>query len=216
LRKLSQVYYVSEIFVSIQGEGSVIGEPSNFVRLAGCHLRCVWCDTKYSWFRWESKRMSVEDITNSLDKRVKNVTITGGEPLLYDLTPLAKALKEEGFRIIVETSGTIRPSQELRRLVDVFSVSPKLSNSGHKIKYDFRNEDWPTYFKFVVVDVNKDLDEVDQFVKGQGLDPRKVILQPNGLRRDYEAAFRELAQAVLIKGLPYRVLPQLHRLVGLK
>ncbi len=74
------------------------------------------------------KRMSVEDITNSLDKRVKNVTITGGEPLLYDLTPLAKALKEEGFRIIVETSGTIRPSQELRRLVDVFSVSPKLSN----------------------------------------------------------------------------------------
>jgi Organic radical activating enzymes len=204
---LSQVYYVSEIFVSIQGEGSVIGEPSNFVRLAGCHLRCVWCDTKYSWFRWEGKRMSVEDITNSLDKRVKNVTITGGEPLLYDLTPLAKALKEEGFRIIVETSGTIRPSQELRRLVDVFSVSPKLSNSGHKIKYDFRNEDWPTYFKFVIVDVNNDLDEVDQFVKGAGAGPEESHPSAQRPKEGLRGGLQELAQAVLIKGLPYRFSP---------
>ncbi len=213
---MTTVYYVSEVFVSIQGEGLVIGQPSNFIRLAGCHLRCVWCDTKYSWFRWEGKRMTVEDLVNAVDRKVKLVTITGGEPLLQDLVPLASRLKELGHRILVETSGTIRPSQKLRELVDVFSVSPKLSNSGHVIKYDFRGEDWPTYFKFVIVDPERDLDEVDRFVREQGISPEKVILQPNGLRKDYEVAVRELMEAVVSKGLPYRVLPQLHRIVGLK
>ncbi len=104
-------------------------------------MRCVWCDTKYSWFRWEGKRMTVEDLVNAVDRKIRLVTITGGEPLLQDLVPLASRLKELGHKILVETSGTIRPSQKLRELVDVFSVAPKLSNSGHVIKYDFRGED---------------------------------------------------------------------------
>ena len=209
-------YWVSEIFTSIQGEGLVIGLPSNFVRLAGCHLRCIWCDTKYSWFRWEGKAMTVEDIIGSLDRRVKVTTITGGEPLLQDLVPLAQRLKEEGHKVVVETSGTIKPSRKLRELVDVFSVSPKLSNAGFKIKYDFRGDDWATYYKFVVLDPEKDLAEVDQFVREQGIDPAKVIVQPDGRRRDYEDALRELTEAVLRLGLPYRVLPQLHRVINVK
>ncbi len=209
-------YWVSEIFTSIQGEGLVIGIPSNFVRLAGCHLRCVWCDTKYSWHKWEGKLMSVDEIMAELDRKVKVTTITGGEPLLQDLVPLAKRLKEEGHTIIVETSGTIRPSRELRELVDVFSVSPKLSNAGFKIKYHFKGDDWATYYKFVIVDPKRDLAEVEMFVKDQGIDPSKVVLQPDGRRNDYEKALRELAEAVLSLGLPYRVLPQLHRIINVK
>ncbi|MEM1625994.1 MAG: 7-carboxy-7-deazaguanine synthase QueE [Sulfolobaceae archaeon] len=209
-------YWISEIFTSIQGEGNVIGIPSNFIRLAGCLLRCIWCDTKYSWFKYEGKLMSVDEIINELDKEVKVTTITGGEPLLQDLVPLASKLKEMEHKIIVETSGTIRPSKKLIELVDVFSVSPKLSNAGFFIPYNLKNETWPTYYKFVILNPKKDLKEVQEFVVKNGIDPEKVIVQPDGRRKDYIQALRELSETILEMKLPFRVLPQLHRIIDFR
>ncbi|AKA73964.1 7-carboxy-7-deazaguanine synthase QueE [Saccharolobus solfataricus] len=204
-------YRVIEIFTSIQGEGEVIGIPSNFIRLATCNLRCVWCDTKYSWEI--GTEMSIDEIIAKLDKKIKTTTITGGEPLLQNILPLAKELKSIGHKIVVETNGTIKPSEELRKIIDIFSVSPKLSNSGHKLKYDFA-DDWATYYKFVIVYPNKDIDEVVKFVESQSINPRKVILQPDGNRSDYINAINEIVQIVLDRGLQFRVLPQLHRIIG--
>lgn len=205
-------YRVIEIFTSIQGEGSVIGTPSNFVRLATCNLRCVWCDTKYSWEK--GNLMSIPEIISQLNKDVRVTTITGGEPLLQNIVPLAKELKKINQKIVVETNGTITPSEELRKLVDVFSVSPKLSNSGHKLSYDFKKDDWATYYKFVIVNPEKDLKEVSEFVFKQNINPEKVIVQPDGNREDYVNALRELSDVIIKMNLPFRVLPQLHRIIS--
>ncbi|BCS91666.1 7-carboxy-7-deazaguanine synthase QueE [Metallosphaera javensis (ex Sakai et al. 2022)] len=206
-------YWIVEIFTSIQGEGLVIGRPSNFVRLAGCNLRCVWCDTKFSWVREDGKPMELEEIISKLSRSVRWTTITGGEPLLQDLIPLASTLKNMGYNVAVETNGTVKPKQELRKIVDVFSVSPKLSNSGHRLRYDF-SDDWATYYKFVIVEPYRDLREVKDFVEEQRIDPEKVIVQPDGNRQDYTQALRELSDAVMELGLPFRVLPQLHRIIS--
>lgn len=205
-------YRVIEIFTSIQGEGEVIGTPSNFIRLATCNLRCVWCDTKYSWS--EGKLMTISEIISELNPRVYVTTITGGEPLLQNIVPLAKELKRMGHKIVVETNGTITPSEELRKLVDVFSVSPKLSNSGHKLTYNFKRDDWATYYKFVIVNPEKDLKEVSDFVNSQNINPEKVIVQPDGNREDYVNALRELSDVIIKFNLPFRVLPQLHRIIS--
>ncbi|MEM3938571.1 MAG: 7-carboxy-7-deazaguanine synthase QueE [Saccharolobus sp.] len=207
-------YRVIEIFTSIQGEGEVIGIPSNFIRLATCNLRCVWCDTKYSWEA--GIEMSEEEIISKIRKDIKVTTITGGEPLLQNLLFLVRELKKLGHKIIVETNGTIKPSEELRKLVDVFSVSPKLSNSGHKLKYNFIDDDWATYYKFVVVYPNKDIDEIVKFVESNNINPSKVILQPDGNRPDYINALNEIVQVVLNRGLQFRILPQLHRIIGIR
>jgi len=205
-------YWIVEIFTSIQGEGDVIGRPSNFIRLAGCNLRCVWCDTKYSWTKYDGKEMSIDDILKNINLNIKYTTITGGEPLLQNIEPLAKMLKEYGHFIIVETNGTIKPSEELKKVIDIFSVSPKLSNSGFKINYKFE-DDWASYYKFVI-DKIEDLLEVKSFIEKHNIDPKKVIVQPNGLSKDYIESLRELADAVMRMNIPFRVLPQLHRIIS--
>ncbi len=204
-------YWVIEIFTSIQGEGEIIGTPSNFIRLARCNLRCLWCDTTYSWEK--GVRMETEEVISHISKDVKMTTITGGEPLLQNLVPLASKLKEEGQRIAVETNGTIRPSDELRKLVDVFSVSPKLKNSGHRLNYG--EMDWATYFKFVILN-KEDLKEVKEFVEKHKIDPSKVIVQPDGRREDYINSLRQLSSDVMDLGLTFRVLPQLHRIISVR
>jgi len=207
-------YWISEIFQSIQGEGEVIGTPSNFIRLAGCHLRCIWCDTKYSWFKHEGKEMTLDDILSQLNRNLPLTTITGGEPLLQNIIPLVTAIKLQlKQKVLIETSGTIRPPKKLVELVDIFSVSPKLSNAGYKFNYNFIDDKWPTYYKFVIVNPEKDLKEVAEFVRRNNINPEKVILQPDGRVNNYEESLRRLVDAVMEFGLPFRVLPQLHRLI---
>ncbi|BFI73951.1 7-carboxy-7-deazaguanine synthase QueE [Sulfurisphaera ohwakuensis] len=209
-------YWISEIFTSIQGEGEVIGTPSNFIRLAGCHLRCIWCDTKYAWHKYDGEEMSIEQILDKIDKRIKFTTITGGEPLLQDILPLVEALKSLNHKVLVETSGTIKPSKKLRELVDIFSVSPKLSNSGYKFKYNFKDDNWATYFKFVIVNPLEDIQEIIRFIRENNIEPSKVILQLDGRKENYTEGLRELIDIILKLGIPFRVLPQFHRIVGIQ
>jgi len=115
---------VAEIFPSIQGEGLRQGEPTIFIRFSGCSLRCSFCDTKYAWKGGQD--FTAAQILEKVEKLRKDfpadwVCLTGGEPLLQDLSELARLLRKEKLKIQVETNATI-----YRKLpVDWYSISPK-------------------------------------------------------------------------------------------
>lgn len=113
-----------EIFPSIQGEGLRQGEPTIFVRLGGCNLRCPFCDTKYA--RRGGEDIAVDDILDVVglfrnEFPAPWVCLTGGEPLAQDIGPLVRRLKAAGSRVQVETNGTFPP----RPPADWYTVSPK-------------------------------------------------------------------------------------------
>lgn len=113
---------VMEHFYTIQGEGFFTGQAAYFIRLAGCDVGCVWCDVKESWTVTENQLLLIEDLVAEVLKYpARLVVITGGEPLMYDLTFLTKKLKENGFQINIETSGAYPISGDL----DWICVSPK-------------------------------------------------------------------------------------------
>ncbi len=142
---------INEIFgPTIQGEGKSAGKPVIFLRLALCNLRCVWCDTPYTWNWFGSKHkqlkqfnrslevheMNTSDVVNeitSLAGNIRLLIISGGEPLLQQekLIPVIQSLKDLGWSIEVETNGTIIPTKKFFELVDQINCSPKLENSDN-------------------------------------------------------------------------------------
>lgn len=118
---------IAEIFTSVQGEGRWVGIPSTFVRVSGCNLRCVWCDTPYASWSPEGETRPVSQIVAEVQAaKVRHVVLTGGEPMLFDaIVPLAEALKAVGHTITIETAGTVDRSLPC----DLMSISPKLANS---------------------------------------------------------------------------------------
>ena len=109
--------FITEIFKSIQGEGTRAGLPCIFVRLTGCNLRCTWCDTAYAFHG--GKKMNVDEVLARVDElsgrpedanaahaTVPLVELTGGEPLLQEeIYPLADKLLAAGYTVLIETSG---------------------------------------------------------------------------------------------------------------
>ncbi len=113
---------VMEHFYTIQGEGYYQGRAAYFVRLGGCDVGCPWCDVKESWDAEAHPKMSVEEIVAAVDEAgAKICVITGGEPLMYDLTALTAALRAKGIRSHTETSGAYPARGEF----DWITVSPK-------------------------------------------------------------------------------------------
>ncbi len=125
---------IAEIFPSLQGEGLRQGEPTLFIRLSGCNLRCSFCDTKYAWK--EGQEYTADDILEKIKKLRRQfparwVCITGGEPLLQEIGPLVWGLKKEKFKVQVETNAT-----HYRLLpVDWYSISPKPEKYFYKPQY---------------------------------------------------------------------------------
>jgi 7-carboxy-7-deazaguanine synthase len=183
---------VNEIFYSIQGEGKLAGVPSVFVRLAGCPLRCKWCDTKYAWPPSAGQEMTVEQITAKIIKHpAGHVVITGGEPIICnELGELTKAIANIDKHITIETSG-IKFIDGLK--CDLMSISPKLSNSipedetlsvehkKHMIDHEAIRQLIDKYeyqIKFVV-DGPEDLNEIAGCLeKLKNINPYKVFLMP--------------------------------------
>jgi 7-carboxy-7-deazaguanine synthase len=122
---------VSETFLSIQGEGTLTGLPSFFIRLAGCNLRCTWCDTPYASWSPEGEPRSIAALVDeTIASKASHVVLTGGEPMMFrELAALVGALKSANpsIHITIETAGTIDPTPGL--VVDLMSISPKLSTS---------------------------------------------------------------------------------------
>ena len=111
-------YPIIEIFDSVQGEGLNIGRPATFIRFSGCNLRCPWCDTKYAWE--EGKVLHIPEIITKINYSF--VVLTGGEPTLYDLSPLIQAIRDNRPSYIsIETNGTNAVSQG----IDWVVCSPK-------------------------------------------------------------------------------------------
>jgi hypothetical protein len=103
---------ISELFYSIQGEGTLVGVPSVFVRTSGCNLRCGWCDTPYASWKPEGSERSVEEVLAEVEKHpARHVVLTGGEPMIAkELPELAGRLREAGYHLTIETAGTVMPA----------------------------------------------------------------------------------------------------------
>ena len=123
---------LAELFYSIQGEGKLMGAPSVFVRVSGCNLRCVWCDTPYASWNPEGSEETVDEIVDRASAfGARHIVITGGEPMIMpDLAELCEGLKSRNHHITIETAATIFEPVKL----DLASLSPKLSNSTPKLR----------------------------------------------------------------------------------
>jgi 7-carboxy-7-deazaguanine synthase len=207
---------VTEIFHSIQGESTWVGVPCTFVRLTGCPLRCVWCDTEYSFHGGD--RMEVEEIVS----RVRAigcpvVEITGGEPLIHrNAFLLADRLLEEGFTVLVETSGSEDISGLDPRVHVIMDL--KCPGSGESARNRWENLehlDHRDEVKFVVAD-RADYEWARDVIRERGLDRRvaegslrALLISPvwGEAGPDPEA----LAGWILEDRLPVRFQTQLHK-----
>lgn len=128
---------VMEHFYTLQGEGKFTGHAAYFIRLGGCDVGCVWCDVKESWEADAHPSYSVEEIANwTGEYPSEHVVITGGEPAMYDLTPLTDALHEKGKYLAIETSG----AHEIKGHLDWVTFSPKKFKAPVDQIYSLANE----------------------------------------------------------------------------
>lgn len=155
---------IVEVFSSIQGEGKTVGVPSTFVRFYGCNLRCTYCDTPYAVDKEKEKAetlTSFQVYRRIITANPTNVIFTGGEPMLYQKFIMEVMYKLNQKKNIytceIETNGTILPIDCFAKYVDVFNISPKLTNSGNRIqdciKFDVLNSLYlphKSILKFVV------------------------------------------------------------------
>ncbi|MGZ0747575.1 7-carboxy-7-deazaguanine synthase QueE [Haloparvum sp. AD34] len=120
---------INELFASLQGEGTLAGQPSTFVRTSGCNLRCWFCDSYHTSWEPTGAWMALDEIIDSVtDRDPDHVVLTGGEPLVHDeAVDLLHELDERGYHLTVETNGTIVPPADTP--IDLASVSPKLASS---------------------------------------------------------------------------------------
>ena len=212
----SEYLRVTEIFHSIQGESTWAGLPCTFVRLTGCPLRCVWCDTGYAFHGGE--KLALEDIIRRVAEiGTKLVEITGGEPLIHrNAFVLAEQLLERGFTVLVETSGAIdvRPlDPRVHKIMDL-----KAPGSGEAARNMWSNLEHLTArdeIKFVLKD-RADYEWAREVIRERGLDERvrrgelrALLMSPVWESLD----FRELAEWVLEDRLPVRYQLQLHKLI---
>jgi 7-carboxy-7-deazaguanine synthase len=223
--------HVMEIYRSIQGEGTLMGVPTTFVRFFACNLRCSWCDTKYSWSvreggSWEA--LTPQDVAERvIALGAQHVVLTGGEPTLQkELAKLSELLKAQEYHLTVETNTTIFPKAVIP-LVDLWSLSPKLASAGEQyLRYPvierFLYETRPDQqqWKFVI---RNDADEgqlrelllhFPAFSKLR----LPIVLQPEGdaALPDYPTALEQLAERVrdpFWRNYYVRVLPQLHVII---
>jgi len=219
--------FVTEIFKSIQGEGTRAGRPCIFVRFTGCNLRCTWCDTEYAFHG--GQKMSVDDVLervellnhlpNGESAGVPLVEITGGEPLLQqEVYPLATRLLGAGYTVMVETSGERfigKLPKEVIRVVDV-----KCPDSGESGTFDIKNLDELNKHDEVkfVISSRRDYEFARDFTREHRLDERvhdvlfsPVNEDPHGKWQGLKP--RELVEWMLEDGLSVRLGLQLHKLV---
>ncbi|MFH2095095.1 MAG: 7-carboxy-7-deazaguanine synthase QueE [Bacteroidota bacterium] len=159
-------------FYSIQGEGFHTGKPAYFIRIGGCDIGCHWCDTKISWNEDFHEMVSIEEITRTAGSYpARSLVVTGGEPTLYNLTPLTSLLKKKKILCYLETSG----NHQIRGEWSWVCLSPKQIHPPVKENYLLADE------LKVIISEEKDI----AFAESEGLKVRKgchLFLQPEWSR----------------------------------
>ena len=217
------MYKVNDIFLSPKGEGVHIGVPMNFVRLAYCNLACTHCDTT---FNSPVMPMSVEDILGQLHPQCSAVVITGGEPTMQDLSELITVLHEAGYRVHLESNGTLSfPTHRF----DWICISPKIMegaeplpeniSAAHEIKMPVRTQadiDEAERFRSKYPDVSAVWylhpwnSAFEQFVHGKQLSAGARNME------GYSADANKLCVDHALKTGRWRISIQLHKVLGVK
>jgi 7-carboxy-7-deazaguanine synthase len=216
---------ITEIYKSIQGESTHAGLPCVFVRLTGCNLRCSWCDSEYTFSG--GHRMTMEEVMEEVEQLSPDglVEITGGEPMLQEreLVPLMQRLLDDGYTVLLETSGE-RPLERVPKGV-VKIVDVKCPNSGEPDSFHMQNLDAldsVDEVKFVLSD-RADYEFARDFVARYNLARRvsAVLFSPafskdaNGPRGTSHCLLdpRELAEWMLADNVPVRLGLQIHKFI---
>lgn len=203
---------ITEIFLSIQGESSHAGRPCSFVRLTGCPMRCVWCDSEYTFYGGE--RVSFEDIFAKLDKFGCNlVEVTGGEPLAQkNVFPFISTLCNRNYEVLIETGNFVSTEEVDSRASIILDVKCPASGESE------RNH-WPNLerlrsdkdeVKFVVAGM-EDWEYAQEIIAKYDLVNRtkEVLISPvHGIKN-----LAEIAEAVSQSGLKLRLNLQLHKYI---
>ena len=182
---------VVEKFVSINGEGLRSGELAVFIRFANCNLRCSYCDTKYSFINPIYTEESIDEIVEYVKSTgVKNVTLTGGEPLIQnEIKELMIELSNIGNRIEIETNGSINIAPYLNIPNVTFTLDYKLKGSGMEMYMDLTNYDLlrkNDVIKFVVSDYD-DLEKTKEIIKKYDLiNKANCLISPVWGRIEFE------------------------------
>ncbi len=202
---------LSEIFYSIQGESTYAGLPCIFIRLAGCNLKCKYCDTKYSYDTKFS--LETQEILNKIKiySPVKLVEITGGEPLLQEeVYTLFELLNNNNYKILLETNGSInlqKVPQYVTKIVDV-----KCPGSGYEDSFLKENLKHISFgkdeIKFVILD-RHDYDWAKDFIKKHDLQKYIILFSP--VLEKLES--QKLAKWIIEDKLPVRMQLQLHKII---
>jgi 7-carboxy-7-deazaguanine synthase len=207
---------ITEIFHSIQGESTWAGLPCTFVRLTGCPLRCVWCDTAYAFHGGE--KMSLDEIVAQVDDiGTRLVEITGGEPLVHrNAFVLAEQLLDRGYTVLVETSGSIDISPldpRTHRIMDL--KCPDSGESGRNLWSNLDHLTSRDEVKFVIAS-RADYEWARATIRERGLDDRlrngelrALLMSPVWDGVD----LKQLAEWILQDRLPVRYQVQLHKII---
>lgn len=201
---------VQSIFATLQGEGPYAGWPAVFVRLGGCNLACAFCDTEFESFA----SITLADILSRIEalaaEKYGLVVITGGEPFRQNIAPLCKALIQRGFKVQIETNGTLY--RTLPESVEII-CSPKNTGQGY---FPVRDDLLPRVqaFKFIISEGNPAYRDVAEV--GQSRYNTPVYVQPMDEYNEAKNASNLSRALTLATRHGYRLSLQLHKLLGIE
>ena len=204
---------VTEIYKSIQGESSHTGLPCVFVRLTGCNLRCVWCDTAHAFHG--GRKMSVQDVVEKVQSfGIGLVEVTGGEPLLQkEVFTLMDALLEENFRVMLETGGSLSVADVPSPVIKIIDLKCPGSGEADKNHWGNLNHLSPVdEIKFVIAD-RADYEWSRSVLKKYELHKKShVLFSPVSDKLN----LKDLTEWILEDNLPVRLQTQLHKQIWSK
>jgi 7-carboxy-7-deazaguanine synthase len=202
---------VNEIYLSLQGESTYAGVPCVFVRLTGCPLRCAWCDTAYAFYNGED--MDLEKVVEKVKAYgVPTVELTGGEPLAQEgAFLLLERLVEEGFQVLLETSGAVGIARVPKPVVKILDI--KCPGSGEEGRNLWENLNYLVQgqdeIKFVLKD-RADYDYAKAVIAQRRLAGRFTLL----FSAVYKSlAPQELAEWIIADRLPVKFQLQMHKII---